>query len=389
MKPRARSTQWTLTAVLLAAALAIPSTVAAQAPNLVAAPDKSAKPLIQIAVLLDTSNSMDGLINQAKSQLWKIVNEFARAKRKGQTPRLEVALYEYGNDGLSSAEGFLRQVVPLTTDLDKISDELFGLKTNGGSEYCGQVIDRAAAQLQWSKDKGTLKLIFIAGNEPFDQGPVDYRKSTKKAIEQGIVVNTIHCGTEAEGVQGKWKDGAMLADGQYSFIDSNRQVAAIDAPQDKEIANLGLELNKTYIAYGRKGKERAEMQKKQDMNAASVAQGATVQRAVAKASKAYSNESWDLVDAAKTGSVSVAEVEEEALPEPMRKMNKEERTKYVDEMTKKRGELQEKINKLNDARRKYVEEKQKELAKDSGDTFDAAVIKAIHDQAAKKAFTFE
>jgi len=31
-------------------------------------------PLIQIALLLDTSNSMDGLINQARSQLWAIVN---------------------------------------------------------------------------------------------------------------------------------------------------------------------------------------------------------------------------------------------------------------------------------------------------------------------------
>ncbi|MES2507664.1 MAG: hypothetical protein V4599_13240, partial [Verrucomicrobiota bacterium] len=27
--------------------------------------------LVQIAILLDTSNSMDGLIEQAKSQLWK------------------------------------------------------------------------------------------------------------------------------------------------------------------------------------------------------------------------------------------------------------------------------------------------------------------------------
>ena len=35
---------------------------------------------IMLALLLDTSNSMDGLIDQAKSQLWKIVNELAAAK---------------------------------------------------------------------------------------------------------------------------------------------------------------------------------------------------------------------------------------------------------------------------------------------------------------------
>ncbi|MEO7695078.1 MAG: hypothetical protein ABIS36_14065, partial [Chryseolinea sp.] len=35
---------------------------------------------ILIALLLDTSNSMDGLIDQAKSQLWKIVNELSKAQ---------------------------------------------------------------------------------------------------------------------------------------------------------------------------------------------------------------------------------------------------------------------------------------------------------------------
>src|SRR4030095_9928908 len=35
---------------------------------------------IMMALLLDTSNSMDGLIDQAKSQLWKIVNELHEAK---------------------------------------------------------------------------------------------------------------------------------------------------------------------------------------------------------------------------------------------------------------------------------------------------------------------
>lgn len=47
------------------------------------------KPLIQVALLLDTSNSMDGLIDQAKTQLWNIVSEFATAKRDGKTPELQ------------------------------------------------------------------------------------------------------------------------------------------------------------------------------------------------------------------------------------------------------------------------------------------------------------
>ena len=73
----------------------------------VAAPAKDQT--IMIALLLDTSNSMDGLIDQAKSQLWKIVNEVAAAKSgDGKQPNIKIALYEYGNDGLSSSEGYIR-----------------------------------------------------------------------------------------------------------------------------------------------------------------------------------------------------------------------------------------------------------------------------------------
>jgi hypothetical protein len=89
---------------------------------------ENSEELIQIALLLDTSNSMDGLITQAKSQLWKIVNEFALARKNGKLPRLQIALYEYGNNSIPSEVGYIRQVLGLTTDLDRISEELFQLK---------------------------------------------------------------------------------------------------------------------------------------------------------------------------------------------------------------------------------------------------------------------
>src|SRR6187399_1820752 len=83
------------------------------------------KPLIQVALLLDTSGSMDGLIDQARTQLWTIVNEFAKTKKDGVTPQLQVALYEYGNDGLAATDGYIRKILPLTDDLDAISEKLF------------------------------------------------------------------------------------------------------------------------------------------------------------------------------------------------------------------------------------------------------------------------
>src|SRR3954471_9203147 len=74
------------------------------------------KPQVQLAILLDTSGSMDGLIEQAKTELWSIVNALATAKQKGQRPALTVALYEYGKDSIPASEGYLRQILPLTDD---------------------------------------------------------------------------------------------------------------------------------------------------------------------------------------------------------------------------------------------------------------------------------
>ena len=164
------------------------------------------KPLIELAILLDTSNSMDGLIEQAKTQLWKIVNELATAKKNGVTPELRVALFEYGKSSLSKSEGYQRKISDFTTDLDGISEELFKLTTNGGDEYCGWTIKSAVETLKWSKGSDNLKLIFIAGNEPFTQGKIDYRSACKQAIEKSIIVNTIFCGNFEQGVSSGWKE---------------------------------------------------------------------------------------------------------------------------------------------------------------------------------------
>ena len=115
------------------------------------------------------------------------------------------------------------------------------------------MIREATEKLAWSKVADDLKVIFIAGNEPFTQGPVDYREVCKAAIAKGIIVNTIHCGSEQEGIDGKWKDGAVLADGRHLNINHNQQIVHIPAPQDREIADLGLKLNETYIPFGAEG----------------------------------------------------------------------------------------------------------------------------------------
>ena len=342
---------------------------------------------IQLALLLDTSGSMDGLIDQAKSQLWKIVNELATTKKDGKSVELQVALFEYGKQSIPADEGYLRNILPFTQDLDKISDELFKLKTNGGEEYCGRVILNAIDNLQWNKSNDHLKIIFIAGNEPFTQGNIDYKTACKKAVKNGIVVNTIFCGNYDEGIQTMWKDGADVSDGKYMNIDQNADIVHIDAPQDTEIIKLGQQLNKTYIAFGKIGKEKKEMQSEQDANSMSVSNEVMVQRSVTKSGGQYKNSTWDLVDAKKDGSLKIEEIKDEELPDEMKKMSVQERKAYIDKMEKERETIQNKINKLNEDRSKYVAQKMLENKNDN--TLDAVMIKTIREQAKQKNYIFQ
>ena len=330
---------------------------------------------------------MDGLIDQAKSQLWKIVNELATTKKDGQSVNLFVALYEYGKDAIPAQEGHLRNIVPFTQDLDKISDELFKLKTNGGQEYCGKVILDAVNNLQWKKSNDELKIIFIAGNEPFTQGDVDYKSACKKAVKNGIVVNTIFCGNYDEGVQTMWKDGADLSDGKCLNIDHNAVIAHIDAPQDYEIVKLGQELNKTYIAFGHNGREKKELQAEQDANSIGLSNEVMVQRSVTKSGSQYKNSSWDLVDAKRDGLVKIEELKDDELPDEMKKMSVQERKAYLDKMENEREQIQNKINQLNDERSKFVAKKMFENRNDN--TLDVVMIKTIREQAKLKNYKFE
>ena len=283
---------------------------------------------IQLALLLDTSNSMDGLIAQAKTQLWSIVNTFGTAEKGGKTPFVEVALYEYGNDSLNAEKQWIRQVQPFTRDLDEVSERLFGLRTNGGTECCGAVIKKAMEDLKWDDSEKTYKAIFIAGNEPFNQGAIDPGEACRIATKHHVIVNTIHCGDHIVGANTGWKSGALVTNGEYSVINQNKRIVHIDAPQDKLIIELNGRLNQTYVRFGKEGQLGWAKQQAQDKNAES-SKEAALQRAACKATHNYYNKNWDLVDACEAKDFDWTKVKDEDLPKEMQGKTLEEKKAYV------------------------------------------------------------
>lgn len=338
---------------------------------------------IQIALLLDTSNSMDGLIEQAKGKLWSIVNEFNQYEKKGKTPDIEIALYEYGNDGLAQRNNWILQVLPFTTDLDLISEKLFALTTNGGSEYCGSVIHSANIELEWSKRSEDLRLIFIAGNEGFDQGNFSYREACSESKNKDVAINTIFCGGYEDGIRALWKEGASCGEGKYINIDQDRKVSYIETPYDDRIDKLNGELNETYLWYGSNGYNYITNQAVQDANASSFSKANKADRAVSKSSKNYKNSHWDVLDAVENEEISLEEiVESDQLDPELKGKSKEEVEKILKEKSEKRKEIQTAIKELSKKRSLYIAEN----SKDEDNTLEQAIKRTVADLALKKQF---
>ncbi len=342
--------------------------------------DNPNKQFIKVALLLDTSNSMDGLIDQAKAQLWGIINELSYAKCNNERPNLQIALYEYGNDGLNSSEGYIRQVLQFSEDLDEISKELFSLTTNGGSEFCGQVIQTSLNQLNWGNNPDDLKLIFIAGNEPFTQGRINYKDAAINANEKDITINTIFCGDYNQGISTFWKDGASLTNGDYLSINHNQATVYVASPYDDAILILNKKLNKTYVAYGQRGKEKIALQEVMDSEAKSYSNANAVGRTISKSSHLYKNSKWDLVDAVENEEVVVENLKKTELPKELKGKSADEIKVYINKKSAERASIQKQIQYLNTKRRQYISEQQKE----NSNGLENAMIKAIKTQAKKK-----
>ncbi|KUJ55122.1 vWA domain-containing protein [Chryseobacterium aquaticum] len=343
---------------------------------------------IQVALLLDTSNSMDGLIDQAKSRLWNIVNTLTTLKYNGQAPQVEIALYEYGNDGLID-ENYIRQVTPLTQDLDLVSEKLFALRTNGGSEYCGAVIRDASMNLNWDTNEKSMKLIYIAGNEAFNQGKINYQDVIAKAKSKNIYTNTIFCGSRDEGIQTFWQNGANIGDGKFFNIDSDRKVIYIETPYDIKISQYNSQLNDTYISYGSRGSEMKSKQALQDVNAESQSASNAVERAVSKSKKnAYKNDHWDLVDKVEKDKSYISSIREEELPSELKGKSKEEINKIVAQKSADRDKIQKEIEVLAKQRQAYIDAEMKKRGSSEGDDLGKAIEKSILELGKKNGYSF-
>lgn len=342
-------------------------------------------PKIQAAILLDVSNSMDGLIDQAKAQLWNMVSTMGKAKCTGDAaPQIEIALYEYGRTSNDVKKGYVKQINSFITSLDSLSENLFNLTTMGGDEYCGQVIKSSIDELQWDAAPENYKVIFIAGNEDFLQGNIKYIEACNAAKQKGVIVNTIYCGDKMQGVREHWNLNAECGNGSYTNINQNAKEEYIPTPYDSLLISMNGTLNNTYLTYNVVGYAAQSKQVRMDAANATLSKETEMKRIKTKGNaKVYKNAEWDLVDAVdKDGAIAFDKLERNALPDSLKNKTKEEIKKVVEQKAKERSAAQKEIAELNTKRDAYIAaEKAKRANNKTEQTLETEVEKIIKEQA--------
>jgi hypothetical protein len=348
-------------------------------------------PKIQAAILLDVSGSMQGLIEQAKAQLWNMVSVMGKAKCEKGNPLIEIALYEYGRDANDPKVGYIKQISGFTSDLDKLSQELFKLTTNGGSEYCGQVIYTSLNDLAWDAAATNYKVIFIAGNEDFLQGPVTYTKACEEARKKGVIVNTIYCGDKMRGIAEHWNLSGECGSGSYTHINHDAKLDDIATPYDTTLFTLNSKLNNTYIGYGAQGEVAAARQARVDAVNYDANKSSQAKRVAVKGNaKLYNNAGWDLVDAVKADSSIITKVDQKSLPASMQNVSRTKLKEIVTEKSKERGEIQRKIGEVSIEREKYITAEKARMANaNKATTLETEVERIIREQAKRFNMTIE
>jgi len=339
---------------------------------------------VDVVVMLDTSGSMENLLDATRARVWDVVNELGRMK---PTPELRVGLVSFGTDKATEDQGFIIQHLDLTDELDEVYAELMGLTIGGGTELVGRALNEALDGMSWSPEYNALRVVFVAGNESADQGVEDddFRIAARAARDRDIIVNALFAGNRDQGVVEKWHEVAQAGEGNFSAIDPSTGSIQIAAPQDDLLLELNGRLNTTYVPYGEKGQDGLTNQIAQDSNASRLGVQSCSSRIVAKGGALYNNASWDLVDKTLEEGFDWDAISLADLPEEMQSMTVDERVEFIEARRARREGIQREIQSASAAREVFVKQAIADRIGEAG--LGEAMRKAIREQAMAKGFT--
>ena len=348
------------------------------------------KPIVDVVFVLDTTGSMSGLIQTAKEKIWSIATTMASAQ---PTPEIRIGLVAYRDRG----DAYVTKVVDLSSDLDSVYATLMDFQAGGGGdspESVNKALNDAVNKMSWSQGEQAYQVVFLVGDAPphMDYNEVRYPQIVARAMEKGIVINTIQCGNMPMTVD-PWTQIASLGHGSFFQVEQAGGAVAYSTPFDEKIATLSAKLDQTRLYYGsdeEKDKMASKVAATDKLNAnASVESRA--RRGVFNSSVGGTANMLgenELVDAVASGVVALEDIEAEALPAALKPMAPEEQKAYVAALADERSQLKRQIQTLSTDRDGYLEKKVEE-AGGRKDSLDQKLYDAVKEQAGKAGFEYE
>jgi Mg-chelatase subunit ChlD len=364
---------------LLSAMASLTATLALVGPATAQAPKPQEQPRVEVVFCLDTTGSMGGLIDAAKQKIWSIATQIASGK---PTPHVKIGLVAYRDRG----DEYVTKVFDLTDNLDEVYTHLMEFRAAGGGDFPESVeraLHESVTKISWSKDKKTLKIIFLVGDASPKQyaDDVRYQETCKRAVTNDLIINTIQCGDHPE-TKKYWQDICRLAEGSYVQIDAKGgPVVIVATPFDAELAKINTELSKTTLVFGdKRTQEKGAAQK--EVNA-KLAAPAAADRA-SFYGYAGRGASYDLLENIKKGDVKLEKLKKEELPPELQNLTLPQQKAFLDKLDKERTELTARAKELATKRAAFIVEKQAEEMKQRGrDSFDSQVLTILQRQAAR------
>ncbi len=188
---------------------------------------------IQVVLVLDASGSMDQLFTIVSDALHEFLVTLNQCTLNGKQAKVNVGIVSYGQ---AKDNGAPQLIANFSKDVATLRTKLKEVACDGANENCGEAIQFAVEKFPWNlRDRDDmLKIIFIAGNEEFTQGSVDYRTAMRHARQRNIIVNTIYCGGEDE----QWMQAAREGRGEGFSI--SMQTGANDQERGSEEQQLAM-----------------------------------------------------------------------------------------------------------------------------------------------------
>ncbi|TBR20751.1 VWA domain-containing protein [bacterium] len=342
------------------------------------------KAAVDVVFIIDTTSSMGGLLEAAKTKVWGIANEIAKGK---PTPEIRMGLVAFRDKG----DAYVTQVTDLTKDLDKMYAQLLALRPEGGGdgpEHVVQALADAGAKVSWSKDPKTFKVAYLVGDAPAHEDYADAPKLdavVQALVKKGVVVNTIQCGSGGQ-TQEQWTRVARLGEGRYAALAHDGGVADSGTPFDARLSELGSRLDGTTLAFGaRRESTVASLSAARGMMAMAPA-SAAAERASFKAGSggsAFEADS-DLLAAVESKRVDLGKLKDSELPADLRGKTPEERKARLDATRREREALKAEIASVAKERDAW----RKKNAAPKGDAFDAKLVETLKVQAARKGIAY-